>query len=232
MDKKTITRVVEKFNDAYFKDVNQVVEDNFDFFDEYCTYSTRVNYFFTYKYLIFVYNQFTRIDVDFKSWTLEKLKRDIESLKKLFIEHEKVKSNLQDIFQKKFILKSKLFSYMLKELELLEETKEENVEEIQNLKRHLKELREVYFSIFEEDFLVQNRYVLQDLKEILNRKIFYFDKLLWMDAKESPTINRKIINLEKRGESNSKVYLKEILKITLPYSENYQYFEKCLKVYK
>ena len=31
MDKKTIIRVVEKFNDAYFKGVNTIIEDNFDF---------------------------------------------------------------------------------------------------------------------------------------------------------------------------------------------------------
>jgi len=233
MDKKTINLVIEKFNDIYFKNIHQIIESNFNFFDEFHLVFPKKNYLFTYKYLNYVYNNFTRIDDEFMSLTLKKLQRDIENIEILYVEYEKIEVDLQIVFDKSFLKKSKLFTYMQIDLKnLKEENRESNREEIKEIKHQLKELKKIYYNLFEKDFLEQNRYVLKDLKEILNSKVYYFDRLLWKDAMTSQNIRQKLLHVKIKKGDESKSYLKELLNVVLPYSDNYKYFQKCLKVYR
>jgi len=231
MDKKTISLVVKKFNDIYFKNIHQIVEKNFDFIDSLGLPAPKQNYLFTYDYLTYVYDIFVRIDNKFVSHTLNKLKRDIDNLQELLQIHEDINKEYEEIFDEKFLPKSQLFTYMTQKLEQLKE-QDNNPKEVHTLQHHLKELKKVYLALFKNDFIKENRYILKNLKEILNTKIYYFDKLLWIEAQKSYTINTKLKKINMIKGYESKMYLLEILEVIMPYSQKYKYFEKCLKVYK
>jgi len=62
--------------------------------------------------------------------------------------------------------------------------------------------------------------------------MFYFDRLIWKSASESESIVRHMKIRKMKGEFSSKGYLKFIMSMMRPYTDEYKYLEKCLKVYK
>ena len=103
---------------------------------------------------------------------------------------------------------------------------------LQIIKEHYTKLKLIYFELFKDDFLAQSHEISISLKNILNSKAFYFDKLLWEEANKSLIITRVLRNIHKDNIMDSKLYIKHRLSIDLPYTDEYKYLQQCLKVYK
>ncbi|MBL0708743.1 MAG: hypothetical protein JJW00_06845 [Sulfurimonas sp.] len=102
---------------------------------------------------------------------------------------------------------------------------------IKLMRSHYKQMHKIYFNIFEEEFVSQSRYVAGLLKEILNTKIFYLDRIVWIEAYKSKAIWRTFEMLHIEKNINSQIYLTHRLSVALPYTQDYQYLKKCLRIY-
>ena len=235
MDNNNIKDDINEFNDTYFSESFNLIDNNLDFIDENNFFQPKRNYLFTFQFLTQVYQNFKNADYDFATSTLNKLFRDINNIYKIYSLEEKNLKIIEQIFEDKFLKKNKLFIEMNTKLKNLRSSIIINEKELQTIKilsEQIKELKIVYYEYFEDDFSEQNRSIQVDLKQILNSKIFYFDRLLWLDSKESFLLHKKFERLKISKNINSKTYLLEMLKVALPYTDNYKYLEKCLKVYR
>ncbi|WP_294962172.1 hypothetical protein [Sulfurimonas sp.] len=96
----------------------------------------------------------------------------------------------------------------------------------------LKEFKEVYFSTFQEIFKDDLKYFLESLSLCLNSKTYYFDKLLWKEAESSLVIKKHLQALEINNKLNTRDYLLYTTDLMRPYTEEYEYLQSCLRIYK
>lgn len=122
--------------------------------------------------------------------------------------------------------------------------KRRNVDSLYNLdksKEHLKEvavavseLEESMKAIFFEQFEVYCEDYKAALLEVLNTKLYYFDKLLWAQAEKSSGVRKFFDNAGIKGSYSTKTYLSYYLKNIdvekSKTSEWHQYLQSLLKV--
>ena len=235
MDIDTINNEIFNFTDNLFNDSLDIIEENFAFFEKVQLISPKKNHFFLLHFLNTTINNFSNLDYAFCSKTLKKIHTNINSLNKLYQIHENYSQNIETIFTSKVITKIALFQDMdaeIKELHLNTFLNDSEKEKIAIIKKQHSQMKEIYLETFTEDFTSQNKSILQSLKEILNTKLYYFDKILWIEANNSPVITRLFKNMNLTHAIDSKAYINYRLGLDLPYSEEYKYLLKCLRIYK
>jgi hypothetical protein len=109
---------------------------------------------------------------------------------------------------------------------------QEDKETVEIIKGHYKAMRAIYFEVFQNDYIDQGKEVINSLQNILNCKIYYLDRLLWIEAIESAPIWRSLKMLRIDKKINSKKYLEYRLGVALPYTQDYAYMQKCLRIYR
>ena len=234
MDIDVILDNVEYYNAKLFDEAIGIVEDNLDFMDEFVAIEPDRNYILLLDFLNVTIKYFSNMDHEFYETTLRKLHRDVNNLHKEYMQQLKNRENIKEIFEKKFLKRVKIFSQIKEKIEELEESNSRDIDDkarLKTMKSHYVELKNIYFESFQEEFLEQSRYVVHNLKKILNTKLYYLDQLLWIESNKSDTIWRTL-KAQKVGEIfNTKEYLEYQLNIALPYSDHYFYLKKCLEVY-
>jgi len=205
---------ISDFIDEYFEKNFDLIEYNFEFMQKYSLYEPKVNYLFTLKFLNTLMKYFSSLDYKFSSSTLKKIYKDINSLNKLYIKQQDDLKNIKKVFY--------TFS---KDNRVLVDMKDYSSKYYNNMKN-------VYFIYFRDDFIQQHKYIIKSLEIIMNSKIYYFEKLLWRDAIESEIVYKKLQALKLEGRINSYSYLVERLRVSLPYTDDYQYLQKCMRIYE
>jgi len=234
MDVEDIRDEVDEFNESYFVEYLDLIDDNFDFIEENELILPKKNYLFTYKFLNFTMGHFSNLDYKFVSSTLRKLHNDILMLYKNLEKQKEFKNEIENVFDI-FLKNSQIFIDIQNALIGLQKIKtlsEDDIEEKKVLNTHYSKLKEIYFQHFYDSFIEQNRYIVSSLKDILNCKLAYFEKILWIDASKSDAITRTLRGLGLVKNLNSALYLKQRLSVALPYTDDYHYLMRCLKVYK
>jgi len=234
MDVEDIRDEVDEFNEDYFVEYLDLIDDNFDFIEENGLVVPKKNYLFTYNFLNFTMGHFSNLDYKFVSPTLRKLHNDILMLYKNLEKQKEFKNDIDSIFEI-FLKTSQMFVDIKNALIGLQKIKtlsEDDVEEKKVLNRHYSKLKEIYAYHFHDSFMEQNRYIISSFQNILNCKLAYFEKILWVDASKSDAITRTLRGLGLVDNLNSALYLKQRLSVALPYTDDYHYLMKCLKVYK
>jgi len=232
---KKIEDEIAQFNDKYFSSYFELVNINMDFIEAHDLYRPKSNYLLTYEFVTATIRHFTNLDFRFMSATFEKLNRDVSILYKQYERLKEHEKNVADIFDKSFVKRSPLLQEIYDAiLDLQKGSKldayEQETKEILNT--HFNELKEIYHDYFIEDFLFLNREFILSVEMILNTKIYYLDRLLWIHTKESPIIMHAL-KVAKMGDNmSSKRYLEYRLSVSLPYSDNYRYLQKCVRIYK
>ncbi len=232
MNITTIENEISAFTDEYFEEIQIIAGDYIRFIQKNELYEPKENYTILFKYLSTLFNHLKSIDSAVIDSTLSKLYIDFEYIYEL---HANLKINTLDlkvIFQKKFIYKSTVLRVLEKEINRYKNIVNISLEEKKALKQYTQEyeqLQDIYFRYFEDTFTEEKKYFLSILLDILNTKTFYLDKLLWMQVSKSDLIMRRL-NMHKK--INSKIYLTYKLTVILPYSKDYEYFQKCLRIFK
>ena len=241
MDIDTITQDISQHIDKLFYDVLEIVNHNFDFMDEHELIEPKKDYLILTNYLNKTINHFSNLDYDFSDDTLKKLLRDVNNLNTLYEEQKKSMNNIEKLFTTKIFPKIGLFTQMqtnlinLKKSDMMDsvdlETGEIIKEHFSDMQAQYIEMRKIYLEIFAQEYIQQNKEALQSLEIILNCKIFYLDKFLWLNVFNAPAILRAL-NIHEDEKFSSKEYLKLRISVALPYTEDYAYLQKCLRTYR
>jgi hypothetical protein len=234
MDMSIIEDSIGEFNDDILGETLDIIDDNFEFIDKYELYEPKKNYLFTLDFLNATIQNFSNLDYQFASETMRKLHRDIKNLHKLYTEHKESLNDLPTIFKRRFIPQEELFKEInlyIKRLKSNAILDDYDKETLQIMQIHYKKMAEIYYSSFKDDYIEQSKDILSSLEKILNTKICYLDKMLWRDSIKSEVIWRSLKMLKLDYKINSKKYLLYKLDVILPYTDEYQYLKKCLKVY-
>ena len=235
MTHETIENEIAEFNDKFFSKYYDLIDFNFDFMQEYSLHDPKENYFLTLEFLNVTIHHFTNLDFSFYKGTFKKLHRDINNLYKIYQKFQENEKNVEKIFDNNFLPRNNLFKDMhssLVELQkpvMLDEYERETKDV---LNQHYKEMKEIYKEFFMEDFTATNKEVMNSLAVVLNSKIYYLDKLLWLCVLKSEIIMHTLKSLKITKNISSKKYIQQRLSVALPYSENYKYMQKCLRIYK
>jgi hypothetical protein len=108
MDVEDIRDEVDEFNEDYFIEYLDLIDDNFDFIEENELVVPKKNYLFTYNFLNFTMGHFSNLDYKFVSPTLRKLHNDILMLHKNLEKQKEFKNEIDSIFEI-FLKSSQMF---------------------------------------------------------------------------------------------------------------------------
>ena len=235
MDYKTIEDEVFEFSADYFDDIATLAEENETFVQEHDLHIPKENYTILNKFLQKTLNNFKILDQTYCSNTLDKLSFDLEQICFKFDSVIKNSHNTKDIFDKKFLPTSPTLVNFAKATIDFAELPHKTTDEILYLKQMKKDylkLKEVYFTIFEEIFNDDKKHYLTSLKYGINTKSYYFDKLLWKEADQSITIVKHFSIRKLEGKLNTKDYILFTTALMRPYTDEYRYLQKCLRIFK
>ena len=230
-----LTNDILALNDNFFDGAFDIVDSNYDFIDENALVQPKENYLLTFDFLNTSMNHFTNLDFNFVNKTLKKVHRDVNNLYKLHLSHQDYLSDLEKLFEKSFEKKIDLLIQMRSEISHIQNNDfidAYDKETIEIITQQYKQLKTLYFNLFKDDFLYQSNNLICSIKSILNTKLFYFDQLLWMQANKSDLLKRLFKPINTNEDINSKIYIKHRLSIDLPYTDEYRYLTKCLRIYK
>ncbi|MDO8455248.1 MAG: hypothetical protein Q7S59_11805, partial [Sulfurimonas sp.] len=188
-------------------------------------------------YLNTVTNHFRNLDYTIMEGTFKKLHADVNFLYSIYKKKEKQSSDIDAVFQNKFFKESP--SYALLAPEMLKYKNMPSIsivdrEEYERLTKMYNDLQSVYFENFKIIFIEDRKYFLSSLRRVINTKTYYLDKFLWIEAANSKIImsTLKDVKIPINSHIDSRSYIKNRLQIMMPYSKDYLYLQKCLKVYK
>ncbi len=235
MNINTIIDDIAEVNDSYFNEIFEIIDDIFNFMDDNNFIEPKKNYLISFNFLNTTMNHFKNLDYEFASETLNKLHKNINSLHKVYQTQELHKDTLEEIFKTKILNKITIFKDMKKEiLDIQSNSPMDNYdkEDISTIKYQYQELKEIYFNYFKDDYIKQNKSLLNSLRDILNSKLYYFDTLLWIEANKSIVITRSLRSIKIDTDINSKIYISYRLSVILPYTDDYEYLKKCLRIYR
>jgi len=236
MNKETIEDEVYDFIDEYFDEELSLIDENLDFIENNKLFLPKLDYTQHYQYLSNTLKQFLILDPTFVTSVVEKLKDDIHVLLEVYENFEKKSKNIDDIFISKFSKHSPIINNYTKAMLMLkkEQSYSSNIlsSDLQHVKTNYEKLKEIYAPMFTDYFHESSANIHTNLKICINTKLFYFDRLLWKYAKRSYNIVKHMQIRKMEGEFSSETYLKFIMSIMRPYTNEYKYLEKCLKVYR
>jgi len=235
MDYKIIEDEIYQFCEEFFYDISDISEENDDFIVNNKLRVPKENYAILNKFLQKTLKNFKILDQTYCTSTLDKLGRDLEQLCKVYDTVLKESINVRDIFESKFIATSPTLTNFAKAILNYVELPEKTADEILSIKKMKKDypkLKEIFFNIFEEVFGDDKRHHLLSLRSGINTKSYYFDKLLWKEADASVTIVKHFSIRKLEGKLNTKDYIVFTTAIMRPYTDEYRYLQKCLKVFK
>jgi len=235
MDYKIIEDEIYNFCSDFFEEVSIITEDNVDFIEDNQLHIPKENYAVLNNFLQKTLNNFKILDPTFCSSTLDKLGRDLIYLNNIYNETNKKTANISKIFESKFIPQSSTLTNFAKSILEFSDLADKTSDEIFFLKKMKKDylqLKEIFFTNFEEIFNDDKKYYMTSLKSSINIKCYYLDKLLWKEADESIAIV-KHFSIRKLDEKlNSKDYILFTTALMRPYTEEYKYLQTCLRVFK
>lgn len=235
MDYKDIEDEVYEFCSIYFEEIAIVAEDNLAFIEENRLHMPKENYSILNEFLQKTHRNFKILDPVYCSSTLDKLSRDLNQLNELYTRVEKNASNKEEIFNSKFIPASNILTNFTKAIYDFTEAAEKTSEQIlylKQMKEDYAKLKKVFYSLFEDIFYDDKKNYLLNLKDSINTKSYYFDKLLWIEADDSAIIVKHFSIRKLDGKLNTKDYILFTTSLMRPYTEEYRYLQKCLKVFK
>ena len=213
MNVKTIENEINHFEANFFKDITKVVEDNHELIDRNKLLQPKENYVIVIDFLNSLIKQFEYSDSRVMSDTLSLLQEDVNNLYDFYKDKSHSIGNASSVF-KQFI--------------------EQSYIDKKNLQKYLltnKEFQNIFFDIFKEIFARDQKYILDSLLIVLNSKVYYLDRLLWLEVSKSDKIMQSLHILDS-SITDSKNYLIHKIAVTPTISKDYKYLQQCLRIYK
>lgn len=108
-------------------------------------------------------------------------------------------------------------------------------ETLQTLNRELIKFEEDSFEEFNRQFFDEKSYYLESLSKIINIKLFYLDKILWIEAQKSQSIQNFFERAQIKGDYSMKTFIEYYLRnINVSQSRSsdwHGYLQKCLELW-
>lgn len=231
MDIKTIENEIYDFASSQFQDYYAEIEETYDFIENNHLHIPKENYLKLSKYLLETFKFFRTLDIRSMSETSKKLYLDITNFQKNIEILEN--SNKQHLFHNHFLSFSTILSLLGKEVVSRKEQRvfiEEALYE--TLLNDYNNLKKIYYGIFLELMHNEIDELIKNYKELLNSKLFYFDKLIWKEARASHLITRHYALQNASLKLDSKSYLTYSLSLLHPSTKEFTYLQSCLRIYK
>ncbi|WP_373004534.1 hypothetical protein [Sulfurimonas sp.] len=235
MDLTIIEEEVYIFNREFFFEISETTEKCLNFIEQNHLYIPKENYTIVGEFLHNTLKNFRILDSTFMSPTLKKIDSDIKYLQTLYDETIEDSKNIKNIFELEFITSSPSFSRFAREVlkaQAVSNPNDEQRKERKKLSAMLIELKDIYYSTFEEIFKDDKKYFLESLMLSLNSKTYYLDRLLWKEAESSIVITKHFQVLKIKNKLNTRDYLLYTTGLMRPYTKEYQYLQSCLRIYK
>jgi len=234
-----LASIIQSFTDDYFNDEYEVLRFNINFLESNgFTYQTKIDYMKLNRFVSAAFNTIQSNDMQAIDVLVSKFYKDIIFLNnfyKIFLDKS---CDVYAVFKHQFlkeygsIEQFYLFFHAEEGKKKTQEKKPPTKEEITLFEEYIRE----EFRIF---FLKEVQSYGDELRTIINTKMYYFDKLLWSEAKKSLSI-REFFKKSKRSEGDisdelsTKVFIKQYMRtIDLAHTKDarwHQYLENVLKI--
>jgi hypothetical protein len=235
MNIETVEDEVYEFIDSFFDQELYLIDVNLDFIEDNKLLSTKIDYTHMHDFLSDILNKFENIDSSFAPSTVKKLNYDIRNIEKTFNNFLKKTKSPKEVFKNSFLQNSQVLNYYAETIVKFEKSKEKSSDDfldIKHMKKNLVSLKNIYYPVFEDIFLQNVKEITKDFKYIINTKNFYLDRMVWKYASASHNIVKHMQIRKMEGDFNAKSYLTFVMSMMRPYTDEYKYLEKCLKVYR
>lgn len=230
-----IEKEVNDFCTDFFRDVATEAKRCLDFREKNGLYTPKENYTVLPEFLDSVRKKFKVLDSHFESATLEKLAKDVRALEDMLSTLKSESGNIIELFKTRVVQSSKLLNYLLQEIashKLLAKNDAEDKAHLASLESNFKEIKKIYYDLFSHMFYADREYYIGVLAESLNFKAYYYDKLLWSEASSSNFIIKHFQVKQISDKIDSKHYLQHLLSLMRPYTQKYEYYQSCIRIYK
>lgn len=226
--------LIHDFLSEFFSDAHEVLRFNMNFLESHgFKYQTEIDYMKLNRFVSAAYNAISANDYQVIDVLLNKFYKDIVFLNSFYKDFNTRGKDPLVIFKNQFIpyyggiskLSKRLMPKDIKD----EEITDNYIDQISDF------FRDQFETIFAKEFSSFN----DKLRLIINTKTYYFDSLLWTEARKSQNIN-EFFKKAKSDETNlneplsTKIYIKQYMKtIDKAQTKNQQwhaYLEKVLKI--
>lgn len=226
--------VIQNFNDEYFTDEYEILKFNINFLESNgFAYQTKVDYMKLNRFIAAAYNTIESNDIQVIDSLIAKFYKDIiylNSFYKNFLEKSKdISSVYKHFFLKPLGGLEGLYAHLNKEKKHPIKPNEEEWSAFEDY------VKETFASEFKKEWDEYDQY----MRSIINTKTYYFDKLLWNEAKKSSAIV-DFFKKSKRAEGelsedlSTKIFIKQYMQtIDLSHAKDikwHQYLQNIITI--
>lgn len=238
----TIEAIVDNFIDDFFSDEYEIVRFNINFLENNnFQYQTKIDFMKLNRFLASALNTIKSNDPHIIDGLLVKFYKDIVYLNDFYKNFLTKSKDSESTYKHKF-LKSVgsvegIFVDITKdERKVGEKPRAPKAGELEEIEKFMKDT-------FAKSFEKSTAYYSEELRRIINTKTYYFDKLLWSEAKKSQSIveffkkSKMSANGSKVSDDDSmstKIFIEKYLKtIDISHAKDmewHQYLQKVIKI--
>ena len=193
------------FFNKYFSDIYSIIDFNMSFIEENgLAYKTEIDYMKLTRFVTTTYNTMVKIDPSFNYSLLSKFNKDLVTLNKVYRQFVDKHEDIAKLYSKRFLVHYKGIENLSKKLI--------NSNKKLEIPHNIDELNE----FIKERFIVVAKKEIDsckaDFKKIINTKYYYFDHLLYYEAKKNVSIKAYYKDSLGKKVISTKLYIQQYLK--------------------
>ncbi len=234
--KSLIESMIDNFIDDYFSDEYEVVRFNVNFLENNnFKYQTEINFMKLNRFVASALNTIKSTDPHIIDSLIIKFYKDIIYLNELYKKFLIKTKDEEGVYKHKFMKSTGSIEGIF--FELTKEENKNNSKPRAPRAGELEELQEYIKTEFLRNFTKNSSYYSEELRKIINTKTYYFDKLLWAEAKKSQAIieffKKSKMSNSNNDEMSTKIFIIKYLKtIDIAHSKDVEWHEYLAKVVK
>jgi len=207
-----LSSLIQNFMDDYFNDEYEVLRFNINFLESNgFTYQTKIDYMKLNRFISAAFNTIQANDAQVIDTLISKFYKDVVFLNNFYKSFLDKSKDISAIFKHQFLKEYNTILGLYTFLETKDGKKAKVLKEDE-----LNEFEEYVKEKFHFMFTQENESYSDELRTIINTKTYYFDKLLWHEAKKSFSI-REFFKKSKRSDTDmgdelsTKIFIKQYM---------------------
>lgn len=205
MDYEHTNLEINRFINNYFKEANKVIEYHQLMIDDNELFRSKVDYYYLKPYIVSVIKLFSTKDASLLKGIIAKLYHDVEALseyKESLLDKE---GGVKSTFVNKFLYQTPNYKEFRQKFDAAKKAKKLNL--VKLYKGKIDDLYMIYKDHFVQHFSRESSYVTETLRKIINVKLYYINKILWLHVKDSEILHKYFDSLEVHFDFNLKSYI-------------------------
>ena len=200
-----VEELINVFLHQYFSDIHHIIDFNINFIEHNSfSYKTDIDYIRLERFVATTYNTMIKIDPSFNYTLLSKFNKDIETLNKIYKQFIKKYQDISQLYSKQFLIFYNGIENIAKTLK----TSNEGLEIFENIKELNEFIKEDFYKLINQEIASYKK----SFKKIINTKYYYFDHLLYYEAKKSDSIKAYYRDSLGKNVLSTKLYIERYLK--------------------